>query len=175
MQGVIRALMDCEVPMIAAVNGHAIGLGADLACTCDIRIAAESAKFACSFIKVGIVPGDGGAWLLQKILGYPRAAELFLTGDRFDAAQAKEYGLVTDVVPDAELLDRAVSIAERIVCNPPRALRLTKRLLREAQHSRMSDILELSAAYQAIVHETADNREAINAFVEKRPPVFTGE
>ena len=175
VQAVIRALMDCEVPMIAAVNGHAIGLGADLACTCDIRIAAESAKFACSFIKVGIVPGDGGAWLLQKILGYPRAAELFLTGDRFDAAQAKEYGLVTDVVPDAELMDRAIAIAERIVCNPPRALRLTKRLLREAQHSRMSDILELSAAYQAIVHETADNREAINAFVEKRSPVFTGE
>ena len=175
VQAVIRALMDCEIPMIAAINGHAIGLGADLACTCDIRIAAESAKFACSFVKVGIVPGDGGAWLLQKILGYPRAAELFLTGDRFDAQQAKEYGLVTDVVPDEELLDRAVAIAERIVCNPPRALRLTKRLLREAQHSRMSDILELSAAYQAIVHETADNREAIDAFIEKRAPVFTGE
>jgi len=92
-----------------------------------------------------------------------------------DAQQAKEYGLVTDVVPDEELLDRAVAIAERIVCNPPRALRLTKRLLREAQHSRMSDILELSAAYQAIVHETADNREAIDAFIEKRAPVFTGE
>lgn len=175
VQAVIRALMDCEIPMIAAINGHAIGLGCDLACTCDIRIAAESAKFACSFVKVGIVPGDGGAWLLQKVLGYPRAAELFLTGDRFDAAQAKEYGLVTDVVPDEQLLDRAVAIAERIVCNPPRALRLTKRLLREAQHSRMSDILELSAAYQAIVHETADNREAIDAFIEKRPPVFTGE
>src|SRR3546814_118153 len=127
VQAVIRALMDCEVPMIAAVNGHAIGLGADLACTCDIRIAAESAKFACSFIKVGIVPGDDSAWLLQKILGYPRAAELFLTGDRFDAAQAKEYGLVTDVVPDAELLDRSIAIAERIVCNHPRALRLTTR------------------------------------------------
>src|SRR3546814_13844685 len=80
-----------------------------------------------------------------------------------------------EVVPDAELLDRALAIADRIVCNPPRALRLTKRLLREAQHSRMSDILELSAAYQAIVHETADNREAIDAFVEKRAPVFTGE
>src|SRR3546814_19598910 len=175
VQAVIRALMDCEIPMIAAVNGHAIGLGCDLACTCDIRIAAESAKFACSFIKVGIVPGDGGAWLLQRVLGYPRAAELFLPGDRFDAQAAKEYGLVTEVVPDAELLDRALAIAERIVCNPPRALRLTKRLLREAQHSRMSDILELSAAYQANVHETADNREAINAFIEKRAPVFTDE
>lgn len=175
VQRVIRALMDCEIPMIAAINGHAIGLGCDLACTCDIRIAAESALFACSFIKVGIVPGDGGAWILQRILGYSRAAELFLTGDRFDAGKAKEYGLVSEVVPDGELLDRAIAIAERIVCNPPRALRLTKRLLREAQHSRLSDILELSAAYQAIAHETADNKEAIDAFVAKRPPIFTGD
>lgn len=175
VQRVIRALVDCEIPMIAAVNGHAIGLGCDLACTCDIRIAAQSAQFACSFVKVGIVPGDGGAWILQRILGYSRAAELFLTGDRFDAATAKDYGLISEVVPDAELLDRAIAIAERIVCNPPRALRLTKRLLREAQHSRLSDILELSAAYQAIVHETADNREAIDAFIAKRPPIFTGD
>jgi 2-(1,2-epoxy-1,2-dihydrophenyl)acetyl-CoA isomerase len=175
VQRVTRAFMDIEVPAIAAVNGHAIGLGCDLACLCDIRIAAQSALFACSFIKVGIVPGDGGAWSLQRVVGYSKAAELFLTGDRFDAATAKEIGLVSRVVPDTELIDAAIAIADRIVCNPPRALRLTKRLLREAQHSRMSDVLELSAAYQAIVHETADNKEAIDAFVEKRAPVFTGE
>ncbi len=174
VQRVTRAFMDIEVPAIAAVNGHAIGLGCDLACLCDIRIAAQSALFACSFIKVGIVPGDGGAWSLQRVVGYSKAAELFFTGDRFDANAAKEMGLVSDVVPDETLIDAAMAIADRIVCNPPRALRLTKRLLREAQNSRMSDILELSAAYQAIVHETEDNREAINAFVEKRPPVFTG-
>jgi len=175
VQRVSRALLDIEIPAIAAINGHAIGLGCDLACLCDIRIAAKSALFACSFIKVGIVPGDGGAWALQQVLGYPKAAELFLTGDRFDAQTAKDIGLVGQVVEDDQLLEAALAMAERIVCNPPRALRLTKRLLREAQHSRMSDILELSAAYQAIVHETADNREAINAFVEKRPPVFTGD
>jgi len=175
VQRVARALLDVEIPAIAAVNGHAVGLGADLACLCDIRIAAKSALFACSFIKVGIVPGDGGAWALQQVLGYAKAAELFFTGDRFDAATAKDIGLVSQVVKDDELMEAALAMAERIVCNPPRALRLTKRLLREAQHSRMSDILELSAAYQAIVHETADNREAINAFVEKRPPVFTGD
>jgi 2-(1,2-epoxy-1,2-dihydrophenyl)acetyl-CoA isomerase len=174
VQRVTRAFMDIEVPAIAAVNGHAIGLGCDLACLCDIRIAAQSALFACSFIKVGIVPGDGGAWSLQRVVGYSKAAELFFTGDRFDADAAKEMGLVSDVVPDDTLIDAAMAIADRIVCNPPRALRLTKRLLREAQNSRMSDILELSAAYQAIVHETEDNREAINAFVEKRPPIFTG-
>jgi enoyl-CoA hydratase/carnithine racemase len=175
VQRVARALLDIEIPAIAAVNGHAIGLGCDLACLCDIRIAAKSALFACSFIKVGIVPGDGGAWALQQVLGYAKAAELFFTGDRFDAQTAKDIGLVGQVVEDDQLLEAALAMAERIVCNPPRALRLTKRLLREAQHSRMSDILELSAAYQAIVHETADNREAINAFVEKRPPVFTGD
>jgi enoyl-CoA hydratase/carnithine racemase len=175
VQRVARALLDVEIPAIAAVNGHAVGLGADLACLCDIRIAAKSALFACSFIKVGIVPGDGGAWALQQVLGYAKAAELFFTGDRFDAQTAKDMGLVSQVVEDDQLMEAAMAIAERIVCNPPRALRLTKRLLREAQHSRMSDILELSAAYQAIVHETADNREAINAFVEKRPPVFTGD
>ena len=175
VQRVARALLDVEIPAIAAVNGHAVGLGADLACLCDIRIAAKSALFACSFIKVGIVPGDGGAWALQQVLGYAKAAELFFTGDRFDAETAKDIGLVSQVVDDDQLMPAALAMAERIVCNPPRALRLTKRLLREAQHSRMSDILELSAAYQAIVHETADNREAINAFVEKRPPVFTGD
>src|SRR3546814_5493870 len=106
--------MDCDIPMIAAVNGHAIGLGCDLACTCDIRIAAESAKFACSFIKVGIVPGDGGAWLLQRVLGYPRAAELFLTGDRFDAQAAKEYGLVTEEIGRATRLNSSHSCASRM-------------------------------------------------------------
>ncbi len=175
VQRVIRALMDIEVPTIAAVNGHAIGLGCDLACLCDMRIAAESAKFACSFIKVGIIPGDGGAWALQRVVGYSKAAELFFTGDRFDAATAKDIGLVSDVVADSALLDAAMALADRITVNPPRALRLTKRLLREAQHARLNDVLELSAAFQAIAHETGDHKEAVNAFVEKRPPHFTGD
>ncbi|MEY5008331.1 MAG: hypothetical protein RL764_1647, partial [Pseudomonadota bacterium] len=121
VQRVARALLDVEIPAIAAVNGHAVGLGADLACLCDIRIAAKSALFACSFIKVGIVPGDGGAWALQQVLGYAKAAELFFTGDRFDADTAKELGLVSQVVEDDQLMDAALAMAERIVCNPPRA------------------------------------------------------
>ena len=175
VQQITRAFMDIEVPLIAAVNGHAIGLGCDLACLCDIRIAAESAKFSASFIKVGIVPGDGGAWTLQRAVGYAQAAEMFLTGDRYSAADAKAFGLVSRVVPDDALLDEAMTIARRIAANPARAIRLTKRLLREAQHQRMSDILELSAAYQAIAHETADHREAVDAFIDKRPPAFTGQ
>jgi len=174
VQGITRAFMEIEVPMIAAINGHAIGLGCDLACLCDIRIAAESAKFSASFIKVGIVPGDGGAWSLQRVVGYAQAAEMLFTGDRYSAAEAKAFGLVGRVVPDDQLLDEALTLASRIAANPARALRLTKRLLREAQHQRMADILELSAAYQALAHETADHREAVDAFLEKRTPSFTG-
>ncbi|KAB7648971.1 crotonase/enoyl-CoA hydratase family protein [Polymorphobacter fuscus] len=175
VQRITRALMDLEVPAIAAINGHAVGLGCDLACLCDMRIAAQSAMFACSFIKIGLVPGDGGAWSLSRVVGYAMAAELFFTGDRFDAARALEIGLVSRVVPDAELMPTALALAERITANPARALRLTKRLLREAQTARMSEILELSAAYQAIVHETADHKEAVAAFLDKRPAVLTGD
>lgn len=175
VQKIARAFMDCEVPLVAAVNGHAVGLGCDLACLCDIRIAAESAKFAASFIKVGIVPGDGGAWSLQRVVGFPRAAEMFLTGDQYNAQEALDFGLIGRVVPDDELMSEAMALAEKIASNPPRALRLTKRLLREAQMQGMSEILELSAAYQALAHETADHAEAIDAFLEKRKPVFKGD
>lgn len=175
VQRITEAFMRTEVPAIAAINGHAIGLGLDLACLCDVRIAADSARFAASFIKVGLVPGDGGAWSLQKIVGYATAAELFLTGDRFDANRAREIGLVSRVVPDDQLLPEAMALAERIAANPARALRLTKRLLREAQTARMSEILELSAAFQALAHETADHAEAVAAFLEKRSPDFTGD
>lgn len=175
VQRITRAMMALEVPAIAAVNGHAVGLGCDLACLCDMRIAAESALFSCSFIKVGLVPGDGGAWSLARVVGYATAAELFFTGERFDAARAKEIGLVSRVVPDDRLLPEAMALAEKITANPARALRLTKRLLREAQTARMDEILELSAAYQALVHETADHKEAVAAMLEKRPPVFTGD
>jgi len=175
VQRMTRALLDAEVPMIAAINGHAIGLGLDLACLCDIRIAAQGAKMAASFIKVGIVPGDGGAWSLQQVVGYSKAAELFLTGETFGADHARTIGLVGDVVLDDQLLDTALAMADKIAANPARALRLTKRLLREAQHSRASDVLELSAAFQAIVHETKDHTEAVTAVIEKRAPIFTGD
>ena len=174
VQRITRAMMDLEVPAIAAVNGHAVGLGCDLACLCDIRIAAQSALFACSFIKVGIVPGDGGAWSLARVVGYATAAELFFTGERFDAARAKDIGLVSRVVADADLLSTALALAETIAANPARALRLTKRLIREAQTARMNEILELSAAFQALAHETDDHREAVAAFLDKRPAIFTG-
>lgn len=164
-----------EVPVIAAVNGPAIGAGLDLATMCDIRIAAESAKFAESFVKVGIVPGDGGAWLLPRIVGFSRATELALTGEMIDARQALDYGLVSHVVPDDQLMDKAREIAGKIAANPPHAVRMTKRLLREGQTATLANILEMSAAMQSLAHATRDNDEAIDAFIEKRTPVFRGE
>jgi enoyl-CoA hydratase/carnithine racemase len=164
-----------EVPVVAAINGHAIGAGLDLATMCDVRIAAESAKFAESFVKLGIIPGDGGAWLLPRIIGFSRATELALTGEMFDAKAALDYGLVSQVVPDAELLAKANEIALKIAANPPHAVRMTKRLLREGQTADLKNILEMSAAMQALAHNTADNDEAITAFLGKRSPVFKGD
>ena len=164
-----------EVPVIAAVNGAAIGAGLDLACMCDLRVAGESAKFAESFVKLGIIPGDGGAWLLQRIVGFSKAAELTLTGETIGAAEALAIGLVSKVVPDAELLDAAQAMAARVACNPPFAVRMAKRLLWDAQRMDLPAVLEMSAAMQAVAHATKDNTEAVSAFLEKRTPVFKGD
>jgi enoyl-CoA hydratase/carnithine racemase len=166
------ALTGIEVPMIAAVNGPAIGAGNDLACMCDIRIASETAVFAESFVKLGIVPGDGGAWLLPRVIGMSRACEMTFTGESIDAATALAYGLVSRVVPAATLLDTARELAAKIAAHPGHALRMTKRLLREGQHVRLDTLLELSAGFQALAHQSADHREALDAIVEKRPPNF---
>ena len=168
------ALFNLEVPVIAAINGHAIGAGLDLACMCDIRIASEKAKFAESFVKLGIIPGDGGAWLLPRTIGLARAAELAFTGDTIDAQQALAWNLVSQVVPHEQLMESAHALANRIAANPSHSLRLTKRLMREALHSRLDTVLELSSVFQAISHKTDDHREAVDAFLEKRPPRFTG-
>ncbi|WP_135466931.1 crotonase/enoyl-CoA hydratase family protein [Crenalkalicoccus roseus] len=174
VQRMAQALYDCDAPTIAAVNGPAIGLGLDVACMCDIRIASETATFAESFIKVGIVPGDGGAWLLPRVVGMSMALEMSFTGDTLDAQQALAARLVSRVVPAGELMEAARALARRIAANPPDALRMTKRLLREGQYMRLPSLLELSAAYQALAHSTEDHREAVNAMLERRAPRFTG-
>ncbi len=174
VQRMAQALYDCDAPTIAAVNGPAIGLGLDVACMCDIRIASEKASFAESFIKVGIVPGDGGAWLLPRVVGMSMALEMSFTGETLDAQAALAARLVSRVVPEGELMPAARDLARRIAANPPDALRMTKRLLREGQHTRLSTLLELSAAYQALAHSTEDHREALSAQREKRKGVFQG-
>jgi enoyl-CoA hydratase/carnithine racemase len=175
IQRLTLGLFNLEVPLIAAVNGHAIGAGLDLACMCDIRIASERAVFAESFIKLGIIPGDGGAWLLPRIVGMSRAAELAFTGDTIDAQQALDWNLVSRVVPHDELLPAARALAGRITQHATHGVRLTKRLMRESIHSRLDAALELSAVFQAISHKTADHSEAVDAFLEKRAPRFGGE
>ena len=175
VQRIPLALWNCEVPTIAAINGHAIGVGLDLACMCDMRIAAQGVKLAASFIKMGIVPGDGGAYVLPRAVGWSTAAEMMFTGEPIDSAQALACGLVSRIVPGDALMDETRALAQRIAANPPQTLRLVKRLLREAQHARLDEVLQLSAAFQALAHETADHREALAAFADKRPARFTGK
>ncbi len=174
IQRIPLALYELDIPTIAAVNGPAIGAGLDLACMCDIRVASETAVFAESFVKVGIVPGDGGAFLLPRVIGMSKALEMSLTGDRIGATEALACGLVSRVVKPEELLEAARDVARRIAVNPPQAVRLTKRLLRESQHTRLSTLLEMSAAFQALAHGTRDHREAVDAMLEKRAPNFEG-
>ncbi len=175
IQRIPLAFERLDVPIIAAVNGPAVGAGLDLACMCDIRIAGESARFAESFVKVGLIAGDGGAWLLPRAVGFSKACEMAFTGEPIDAGEALASGLVSRVVPDGELLGAARAIADKIAANPSHAVRLTKRLLMEGRHTRMDTLLEMAASMQALVHATADHREAAQAFLEKRTPRFSGE
>jgi enoyl-CoA hydratase/carnithine racemase len=177
-QGIQRlplAFAALEVPVIAAVNGAAIGAGCDLACMCDLRIAATSARFAESFVKLGLIAGDGGAWLLPRVVGWSKAAEMALTGDMIDSAAALACGLVSQVVPDDELMDAARALAGRIAANPPHAVRMTKRLLWEGRRSDLASLLEMAAAMQSTAHSTRDHDEAVDAFLTKRTPRFSGE
>ena len=171
----LRALYGLRVPVIAAVNGPAIGLGCDVACLADIRIASESAKFGVTFLKLGIIPGDGGTWILPRVIGMSRAAELFYTGDVIDAQTAKDWGLVSRVVAPEALMDEARALAERIALLPPHALRHTKNLLRQGQQVSYDTALEMAANTQAMMHTTADHAEGIAALIEKRAAVFKGE
>ncbi|MGE4064448.1 MAG: crotonase/enoyl-CoA hydratase family protein [Rhodospirillaceae bacterium] len=164
-----------EVPVIAAVNGPAIGAGCDLACMCDIRIASDTARFAESFVRVGLIPGDGGAWLLPRIVGFAKASEMALTGETVNAQQALAWGLVTEVVAAEDLMDAALRKASLIAANPPHSVRMTKRLLRHAQSASLAASLELAAAMQAVSHATNDHDEALAATKEKRPGTYKAE
>ncbi len=173
IQRIPRAMFSCDVPMIAAVNGPAVGAGCDLAMMCDLRIASTTAFFAESFVKLGIVAGDGGAWLLPRVIGPARAAEMALTGDRIDAATALEWGLVSRVVEPEQLMSEATELARRVAVNPPLATRMTKRLLRSSLGQTLDQALELAASFQSLAHTTQDHAEALQSFVEKRPGSYT--
>ncbi|BBX17818.1 enoyl-CoA hydratase [Mycolicibacterium duvalii] len=161
IQRIPRALARLEVPIIAAVNGAAVGAGCDLAAMCDIRVASGRASFAESFVQIGLVPGDGGTWFLQRAVGYERAAEMTLTGDRIDAATALAWGLVSRVVAHDELLTAAKDIADRIAKNPPHALRMAKRLLQESRTGSLESTLAMAAAMQPLAHRDPEHAARI--------------
>jgi enoyl-CoA hydratase/carnithine racemase len=174
IQHMARGLHALEVPSIAAVNGAAVGAGFDLACLCDIRIGSTEARVAESFITLGLIPGDGGGWLLQRLVGWQRAAELSFSGRTLEAEEALRLGIFLEVVEPDDLLARARELAASFAARPPQAVRLTKRLLRYAQRMEFRDYLDVCAMAQGMCHNTADHVEAVTASLEKRPPSFEG-
>jgi len=174
IQRIPRRFALAEKPVIAAINGPAIGAGLDLACMCDLRIAARGAQLGSTFVKVGLVPGDGGAYFLSRTVGFSRALELMLTARLVDTDEALRIGLVHQLADPAELLTTARALAEQLAALPPQALRLTKRAAYRSFDADLEQALELAATYQGIVQNTTDHHEAVQAMLERRPPKFTG-
>lgn len=168
IQRLARAIDSCELPVVAAVNGPAVGAGCDLAVMCDLRIASSKAFFAASFVKLGLVPGDGGVWFLARAVGAARAAQMVFTGERIDAETALGWGLVSEVVEPDRLPDAALDLAQRIGSSPSPALRMSKQLLRSAGSVDLQHVLSFSAAAQALAQGTPQHREAIDAIGRQR-------
>jgi 2-(1,2-epoxy-1,2-dihydrophenyl)acetyl-CoA isomerase len=170
----VRALRALEKPVIAAVNGPAAGAGLSLACACDLRLAATSASFVPAFVSIGLVPDTGATYFIARLLGYSRAFEWLCSGRALSAADAHAWGLVAEVVDDGRLLTRAADVAATMAGLPTRAIGLTKRLLERAALSSLEDQLELEADLQTEAAQSADFKEGVAAFLEKREPRFSG-
>lgn len=175
IQKIPRRIAAFEKPLIAAINGPAIGAGLDLACMCDIRVASESARFGSTFVRVGLVPGDGGAYFLARVVGFPRALDMILSARIIDATRALEIGLVHDLVAPPGLMDAAMDRAREIAENAPWAVRMAKRACYRSQGADLETALELASSYQGLVQHTRDHEEAVHAILDRRPPSFTGE
>jgi 2-(1,2-epoxy-1,2-dihydrophenyl)acetyl-CoA isomerase len=171
---IVRAMRGLEKPIVGAVNGVAAGAGASLAFACDLRVAAESATFALAFGRVGLVPDTGATWLLPRLVGSARAAEIALLNAPVKAAEALSMGLVSRVVPAGELMAAAREVAGQLAAGAPRALALTKRALNAAWDRGLDAALDYEAQLQDLAGRTADHAEGIAAFMEKRPPRFRG-
>jgi enoyl-CoA hydratase/carnithine racemase len=174
IQTIPKTMNRIDVITIAAVHGHAIGAGCDLATMCDLRIAADNANFAESFLRVGIIPGDGGAWFLPRVIGMARAKEMLFTAAGIDAKKALDWGLVREVVAVDELLPTAMKLAEEVAGLPPQALRQAKQLIRNAATQTLEENLSDAARMQARLQQLDDHHEAIDAIIEKRKPSFSG-
>ena len=167
IQRLTTALLTTDLVTIAAVNGPAIGAGFDLILGCDLRVGSTAARFAHTFVELGIVPGDGGAWLLPRVLGWQRAAELSFTGRSVGAAEAVSLGILLEAVEPELLVETAWRLAAQIASKPVHSVRLTKRLLRHSRQMDLAGFLDLSAAYQAISHHTAAHVVAVDNFVDR--------
>ena len=171
---IIRAIRTLEKPVVCAVNGVAAGAGANLAFACDITVAGEAASFIQSFAKIGLIPDSGGTFFLPRIVGLQRAAALTMLCEKLPAAQAKEWGLLYDVVPDADLASRALQIATRLAAMPTRGIGIAKRGLNASLGHTLDEQLAMEESLQREAGATADYAEGVRAFIDKRPPVFEG-
>lgn len=166
------ALEDLDKPVIGAVNGVAVGAGMDMALMCDIRVAAASARLSEGYIRVGLVPGDGGAYYLPRLVGTAKALELLWTGDFIDAEEAQRLGIVSYVYDDAEFAGQARAFAARLAAAPPINVAMIKRAVYQSQRADLRTALDLISSHMAVVQSTHDSQEAMAAFQEKRPPTF---
>jgi 2-(1,2-epoxy-1,2-dihydrophenyl)acetyl-CoA isomerase len=171
---VVERLLQREKPLIAAVNGVAAGMACAFVLAADFAVAAESARFLFSFVNVGFIPDSGCTWLLPRRVGLANAQRLCLLGEPVGAAEALRLGLVSEVVADQTLGARVVALAQRIASQPPHAVRIARGLLAAALERGFRDAADAEALAQGILGETADHQEAVRAFIEKRPPKFTG-
>jgi enoyl-CoA hydratase/carnithine racemase len=171
---VAYALQDLDKPVIAAVNGVAVGAGMDMALMCDIRLAARSARFSEGYVRVGLVPGDGGCYFLPRLVGSAKALELLLTGDFVDAAEAERIGIVNHTYDDDRLMEETMALAQRLAGGPPVAIAMIKRALYQSANCDLRTALDLISSHMAVVQSTSDSQEAYRAFVEKRTPIFEG-
>ncbi len=172
IQRIPMALDGLDVPIIAAVNGPAIGAGCDMAMMADIRIASTQAKFGETFLNLGLIPGDGGSWFLTRQIGYQRAAELTFTARVIEAEEAKEIGMVLRVVEPDQLMPECMKLARTIAEKPPRQVRLAKQLLKKSQRLGLKDFLDTCALANSVAQHTEDHIEGVTALLEKRSPVF---
>ena len=175
IQRLVRAIAEIDKPVIAALNGLATGGGLDIALACDIRFAAESARFAETYVRMGLIPGGGGAYLLPRIVGSSKALEMLWSAAFIDAREAERIGLVNRVYPDDELMRCTLEFATRVAQGAPLAVQLIKRIVRMAQGMDLATGLELAAANMPVVRSSDDHLEALSAFREKRQPVFRGK
>ncbi len=175
IQEIPRTIESLQKPLIAMIDGAAIGAGCDLVAMCDLRFASTRSKFGETFSKLSLVPGDGGPFFLTRAIGHTKASEMYLTGDIYDASKMLEFGLLNQVTEADKLKGLVESIAKKIAANAPGAIQLTKLALRQSLHSSLNDHLNLMSAYQGISQRMQDHSEGIDALLSKREPSFNGK